>query len=69
MLLLEKVTGNNYRKVIVVCDKEEEKKLRGLSVLAESIRQFDIEVIRIEIDDKLKEELLNAQRRQKMINA
>lgn len=69
MLLLEKVTGNTYRKVIVVCDDEEEKKLKGLSVLAESIRQFDIEVIRIEIDDKLKEKLLNAQRRQKMINA
>lgn len=69
MLLLEKVTSNNYRKVIVVCDDEEEKKLKGLSVLAESIRQFDIEVIRIEIDDKLKEKLLKAQRRQKMINA
>lgn len=68
MLLLERVTGNNYRKVIVVCDKEEEKKLKGLSVLAESIRQFDIEVIRIEIDEALQEKICNAQKRQKMIN-
>lgn len=68
MLLLERVTGNNYRKVIVVCDKEEEKKLKGLSVLAESIRQFDIEVIRIEIDEAMKEKICNAQKRQKMIN-
>lgn len=69
MLLLEKVTGKQYRKIIVVCDDEEQKKLQGLSALAESIRQFGVEIIKIEIDDYLRSMILNAQKRQKMINA
>ena len=50
MLLLEKITGKQYRKIIVVCDLEEKKKLEGKSVLAESIRQFGIEILCVEID-------------------
>ena len=69
MLLLEKVTGKQYRKIIAVCDESEMKKLKGLSALAESIRQFNIEVLYVKIDASLKEKLLNAQCRQKMVNA
>ena len=69
MLLLEKITGKHFRKIIVVCDEEEQKKLQGLSALAESIRQFEIEIMKIEIDDDLRNMILNAQKRQKMINA
>ena len=68
MLLLEKIAGKHYRKIIVVCDKNEEKKLKGLSALSESIRQFKIEILYIEIDDELRSEILNAQERQKMTN-
>ena len=50
MLLLEKTTGKQYRKIIVVCDASEKKKLEGKSVLAESIRQFGIEILCVEID-------------------
>ena len=69
MLLLDKISGKQYRKIIVVCDKEEEKKLRGASALSESIRQFQIEILYIQIDEKLREEILKAQERQKMTNA
>ena len=69
MLLLEKITGKQYRKIIVVCDELEEKKLKGSSVLSESIRQFDIEIMYMQIDDQLRQEILNAQERQKMTNA
>lgn len=69
MLLLEKIKGKRYRKLIVVCDDEQENKLRGLSAIAESIRQFDIELIKVDIPDELKEQILQAQQRQKMINA
>ena len=69
MLLLEKITGKHFRKIIVVCDEEEQKKLQGLSALAESIRQFGIEVMKIEIGDDLRNMILDAQKRQKMINA
>lgn len=69
MLLLEKITGTHFRKIIVVCDEEEQKKLQGLSALAESIRQFGIEIMKIEIGDDLRNMILDAQKRQKMINA
>jgi hypothetical protein len=69
MLLLEKVTGKQYRKIIVVCDEAEEKKLLGLSALAESIRQFEIEVIKIEISEDVRSTIIVAQDRQIMKNA
>ena len=30
---IEKITGKSYRKVIVVCDEEEEKKLNSVSLI------------------------------------
>ena len=69
MLLLDRVTGKKYRKIIVVCDEAQENKLRGLSALAESIRQFGIEIIKVDISDDLKKQITDAQERQKMINA
>ena len=68
MLLLEKLSGKNYRKIIVVCDKKEEEKLKGLSALSESVRQFGIEVLYIEIGEELRNEIIKAQERQKMTN-
>lgn len=68
MLLLEKVTGKQHRKIIVVCDQAEKKKLEGQSVLAESIRQFGVEVMLIEIDTEMHQQILAAQELQKMTN-
>lgn len=69
MLLLEKITGQLYRKIIVVCDDAEKKKLEGQSALAESIRQFGIEILMVDIDVDLRTRLIEAQNRQKMTNA
>lgn len=69
MLLLEKLEGKTYRKIIVVCDENEVKKLEGTSVLAECIRQFDVEVKMIDIETDLRDTLIAAQKRQRMINA
>ena len=69
MLLLEKIAGKHYRKIIVVCDELEEKKLKGSSALSEGIRQFGIEILYIQIDEQLRQEIINAQERQKMTNA
>lgn len=69
MLLLEKIEGITYRKIIVVCDEEEQKKLKGDSILAECISQFQIEVKMIEIELDLRNTIMAAQQRQKMINA
>lgn len=68
MLLLEKITGKKYRKIIVICDIDEKKKLEGKSILSESIRQFDIEIMYVEIEEKDRKKILEAQERQKMIN-
>ena len=68
MLLLDKVTGKHHRKIIVVCDTSEKKKLEGKSVLAESIRQFNIEIMYVEIDAETQKQIVAAQELQKMIN-
>lgn len=69
MLLMEKISGQQFRKIIVVCDELEYKKLQGMSVLAESIRQFDIEIICADLDETLRNKILEAQELQKMTNA
>lgn len=69
MLLLEKKTNKQYRKIIVVCDEEEQRKLKGLSALAESIRQFDIEIMYIELDENTRNQIIEAQKLQTMTNA
>ena len=68
MLLLEKMEGVNYKKMIAVCGEEEFKKLKGESMLAECIRQFDIEVKMINIESDLRDALIVAQERQRMVN-
>lgn len=69
MLLLEKIEKRTYRKIIVVCDEQEREKLKGTSVLAECIKQFDIEVKMIDIETDLRSMLIAAQKRQRMTNA
>ena len=68
MLLLEKITGKQFRKIIAVCDDAEKKKLQGQSVLAESIRQFSIEIMYVELEDNMRNQIIEAQERQKMTN-
>ena len=68
MLLLDKISGKQYRKIIAVCDKKEMKKLMGQSVLAESIRQFGVEVILVELDEDMRTKILKAQEIQRMTN-
>ena len=68
MLLIEKDRCKSYRKIIVGCDEQEERTLSGKSALAESIRQFGIELKRVEISNELRETILSAQNRQVMIN-
>lgn len=68
MLLLEKITGKQFRKIICVCDEAEKHKLQGQSALAESIRQFGIEIMYIELEENMRNQIIEAQERQKMTN-
>lgn len=69
MLLLEKSKSVIYRKIIVVADDKGEKYLKGKSFIAESIRQFGIEIKRINLPEELYNIIANAQARQTMTNA
>lgn len=64
MLLIEKIKGEEYRKIIVVCDEEERKKLEGDSMIAESIKEFNIEVKMINIEPDLRDALIAEQEQQ-----
>jgi hypothetical protein len=69
MLLLEKSMGVTYRKILVVVDDRVKKYLQGKSFIAESIRQFGIEVKQIFLSEEMYESIFKAQSRQVMINA
>lgn len=68
LLLLDKSKDVSYRKIITVVDDTVEKYLKGKSFIAESIRQFGIEIIRINLPDELYCTIQNAQLRQNLIN-
>lgn len=68
MLLFEKIKEKKFRKIIVACDDAEYKKLKGQSVLAESIRQFDIEIVFIELKESRRNKIIEAQGKQKKTN-
>lgn len=68
MLLLEKTKGVKYRKMLVIVDEKIEEYLKGKSFIAESIRQFGIEIKKIDLLDETYEEIVNAQKRQVMVN-
>ena len=68
MLLLDKLHNKNYRKIIVVCDDAELKKLTGKSLVAESIRQFNIEIKKFDLSDEVRNRIIEAQNRQVMVN-
>ena len=69
MILLEKSKGTSYRKVIAVADDKVEKYLKGKSFIAESVRQFGVEIKKIDLSVELHNTISNAQERQNMINA
>lgn len=68
MLLLEKTKGVKYRKMLVIVDEKIEEYLKGKSFIAESIRQFGIEIKKIDLLDETYEEIVNTQKRQVMVN-
>lgn len=68
MLLLEKSKGTHFRKVIAVADEKVEGYLNGNSFIAESIRQFGIEIKRITLPKEMYANVLEAQKRQTMKN-
>jgi len=67
MLLHDKVNHCEYTKYIVVCDQEEYDQLTGNNMLAETIRQFDIHVLLIPLDEKMHETLREVMKKQSFL--
>lgn len=68
MILLEKCKATPYRKIIVVADDRVEKYLNGKSFLSESIRQFEIEIMKENLPNEMFINVSKAQARQTMRN-
>ncbi len=68
MLLLEKNERQPFRKLLIVCDAVVLNELQSTSFLAESIRQFNIELVCVALDEATRDQVLLAQKRQKMVN-
>lgn len=64
MLLTEKVLNKEFKKIIAVCDDSVYKEMSGLSWKSLAISEFNVEVIKVDIDDELKDKIVNAQTRQ-----
>lgn len=65
MLLFEKChNGERYRKMIAVCDFKEYNQLIGNSFVAEAIRQFDIELYYVPLEQTLINEIKQAMQEQ-----
>jgi len=64
MLLIEKVTNKKYRKIFAVCDYEVEKQLKNTGWKAIALQEYDIEVIRVDISEKICQKIKEAQKRQ-----
>ena len=69
MLLYDKKTGIKYESVLAACDEAEYQKLCGNSALAKSIQAFEINLQLIKLPDDLKKSVMEAQERQRMVNA
>ena len=64
ILFAERRLNRTFRKILVVCDEEEESYLKGDNLIAQEIREFGFEVKRFELPAEWKIKVMDAQRRQ-----
>ena len=69
LLGVERSLGGDWRKFLCVADTDAERCLNGQSWLAFVVRDFGFKVIRVSLPPKQRDPLLEAQRRQRMVNA
>lgn len=69
MLLVDKELNVQHRKIFCFASQEASLYLSGKAWLGLAARQFEIETVVIELPDSIREGVLTAQRRQKMVNA
>lgn len=64
MILTEKVLHKEFKKIIAVCDDLVYKQITGLSWKSLAISEFNVEVIKVDIEENLKSKIIDAQKKQ-----
>lgn len=68
LALIEKRLGTGWRKIICFASNEAAKYIRGKSWVAEAAKEFGVEVYVVELPEEQKNNIISAQKRQRMVN-
>jgi len=68
LALIEKRLGTNWRKIMCFASNEAAKYVQGKSWVAEAAREFGVEIFVVELPEEHKENVISAQKRQRMVN-
>lgn len=67
MIYIDKKTGIQHRKLIVVCDSDLYDQLHNGSWKSDVINEFGIKVIKIEIPQEIRDKIIKAQGKQNLM--
>jgi len=68
LALIEKKLGKGWRKIMCFASDEAAKYVQGKSWVAEAAREFGVEIIVVHLPDEQKNNVISAQKRQRMVN-
>ena len=68
LALIEKKLGKEWRKIMCFASEEAAKYVRGKSWVAVAAREFGVEIHVVHLPDEQKNNIMAAQKRQRMIN-
>ena len=68
LALIEKKLGSGWRKIMCFASDEAAKYVQGKSWVAEAAKEFGVEIHVIHLSEELKNKVLSAQDRQRMVN-
>jgi len=68
LALIEKRLGVGWRKIMCFASNEAAKYVQGKSWVAEAAKEFGVEIFVVELPEEQKNNVISAQKRQKMVN-
>ena len=68
LALIDKRLGTNWRKIMCFASSEAAKYVQGKSWVAEAAREFGVEIFVTELPEEQKDNVISAQKRQRMVN-
>lgn len=68
LALIGKRLGDDWRKIMCFASNEAAKYVQGKSWVAEAAREFGVEIFIVELPEEQKENIISAQKRQRMVN-